>query len=101
MLKLFQAKPRKPRIEQFYSHLYWDERIAPVFQEQLAQARARGASIATVASVTSKCWKAESDEFKAEVEATMAKLYAGQLRDWDDLVNKHDGVAIDPKERAQ
>lgn len=102
MLKVFHSKPRRPRIQHFYSHFHWEERIAAVYAELVAASpNTTAAPIQTVTMAIDRCWEAESDDFKQELKEKMDKLFSEQLHDWDTLVNATDGMAVSPEERGR
>jgi hypothetical protein len=97
MLKAHHKKPRLPRVKQYYAHIYWDE-IEPVYQQTRQQGEA---SIKAVNRAIDICWEAETQDFKVKLEEELLESYGAQLRDWDSVVNKMDGIAIDPEERTR
>lgn len=102
MLKVFHAKPRRPRIQHWYSHRHWASRIAPTYEELVAASPdTSDAPIKVVTLAIDRCWAAESEEFKAALQEEMNKLFTDQLHDWDTLVNATDGIEIDPGERTR
>jgi hypothetical protein len=102
MLKLFHSKPRRPCIQQLYSHFHWDERIAPTYDALVAALPdSSDATIQTVTLAIDRCWAAEPEEFKAALKEKMDKLFAEQMHNWDSLANATDGIAIGPEERAR
>lgn len=67
--------PRRPREAQFYSSLYWTEKIRPVYQEEMArleeialkEGTTKPLMINVANKVTKQMWVEESEEVKEEV----------------------------------
>jgi hypothetical protein len=102
MLKAFVGKPRHARPKELYAHLYWNTRIDSTYQKEAAKSRKRNEPlIKAVTKAVDTCWEEESEEFKEELKVELERLYKEQLCEWDGLVSKVDGIAIDPKERRR
>lgn len=75
--------PRKPREVQFYSGLYWKEKIFPIYQTEMAcavelaekEGSKKPVKINIVNKVAKQMWEAESAEVKAEVGSTFLMLF--------------------------
>jgi hypothetical protein len=102
MLRTFISKPRHARPKELYAHLWWDTRIEPTFRQEVIKTQARGEPpIKAVSRAIDICWEEESDDFKTKLMENLETMYREQLRNWDGLVGKVDGIAIEPKERQR
>jgi hypothetical protein len=101
MLKSYVSKPRQARPTELYAHRFWDDRIEKTFRDVVKTKYGGEAHINAVKEAINICWAAESDKFKAEIKEELKKLYEEKLREWDGLVNKVDGIAINPEERQR
>ncbi|KAF8133493.1 hypothetical protein K438DRAFT_1787635 [Mycena galopus ATCC 62051] len=84
--ELAPPRPQRPRVVNFYSSRYYDDRVKSRFEARwaaLSRTPARPgkplASVAVRTLVTKECWEAESGPFKAEVQEALEKEYQTAL----------------------
>ncbi|KAJ6528204.1 hypothetical protein B0H19DRAFT_1274998 [Mycena capillaripes] len=84
-------RPQRGRIEHFYSRKFYEQRIKPTLDAELAALKKRAErtgeeppeSIEVVARVTAQVWEGESPGFKQECEMSMEREYQSLLKGWE------------------
>ncbi|KAJ7787570.1 hypothetical protein B0H14DRAFT_3505320 [Mycena olivaceomarginata] len=85
------TKPGKAQAWQFYSKLYYEERVKKIFEEELKVQTQRAkdlgldppADVKVRGEVTRRVWEGESPEFRADVEARLQADYDRRVRAWE------------------
>lgn len=85
------SKPGKSQAWQFYSKLYYKERVKKIFEEewrvQTQRAKDLGldppADMKVRGEVTRRVWEGESAEFRADVNARLQADYDQKVRAWE------------------
>lgn len=88
--------PRQMRMTQFYSKLYYNSQIKPVFEAELAAARAipntNPSRINILNSVTSRLWESEASTFRSYLEGKRNKEHAKELKEHNKVVQELQSV---------
>ncbi|KAJ7024806.1 hypothetical protein C8F04DRAFT_1192100 [Mycena alexandri] len=86
-----RAKPRRPRLLQFYLKVYYETRVKARAEARIEaldkRAKYTGAdpphALAVQNDVTKECWEGETEIFKAETARLMEREYEATLKAWE------------------